>query len=129
MAGLAVAGALVGIAFIVRRADRVDRQAAVLAGLFAAGLGMLGLVIGALAAILDERATSLPPDWPFLTIGLVSGACALAIGWVGGRALAAASASDADLPAIQVALLRRCLPLMVVGNGAIGLALLILFFG
>lgn len=129
VAGLAVAGALLGIGLIARTAGRVDPKAALLGAMFVIGLGTLGAVTGILAIVLDERASSLPPDWPFVAIGVISGACALAIGWIGGHALAAASAGDADLVAIRAGMLRRIVPLALVGDGAIGVAMLMLFVG
>jgi len=126
VAGLALAGALLGIALIVRDAGRVDPRAALLGAMFTIGLGTLGAVVGILAIVLDERASTSPPDWLFVAIGLVGGACALAIGRVGSRALMAATARNADLAAIQARMLRRIVPLAVVGDGAIGVAALIL---
>ena len=129
VAGLAVAGALLGIGIIARSAGRVDPQAALLGAMFTIGLGTLGAVTGILAIVLDERGTGAPPDWPFIVVGIVGGVCALSIGWVGGRALTAATAADADLAAIRTAMLRRIVPLDVVAIAAIGVGLLLLVVG
>ena len=126
VAGLAVAGALLGIGI---SAGRVDPQAALLGAMFTIGLGTLGAVTGILAIVLDERGTGAPPDWPFIVVGIVGGVCALSIGWVGGRALTAATAADADLAAIRTAILRRIVPLDVVAIAAIGVVLLLLVVG
>jgi F-type H+-transporting ATPase subunit c len=128
-AGLALTGTVLGIALVLRQLDRVDRSAALLGAMFTTGLGTLGAVIGILAIVLDERATTLPPDWPFVAIGLISGFCALAAGWLGGRAEALATTDGADLPAIRAGMVRRQLPFLVVGNGAVAAAILILLFG
>jgi F0F1-type ATP synthase membrane subunit c/vacuolar-type H+-ATPase subunit K len=128
-AGLALSGTVLGIALILRQLDRVDRPAALLGAMFTTGLGTLGAVIGILAIVLDERATTLPPDWPFVAIGLVSGICALAAGWFGGRAQALATTDGADLAAIRAGMLRRQMPVVVVGNCAVAVAILILLFG
>jgi F0F1-type ATP synthase membrane subunit c/vacuolar-type H+-ATPase subunit K len=129
VAGLAVAGALLGIGVIARHAGRVDPQAALLGAMFAIGLGTLGAVTGIFAIVLDERGSDVPPDWPFVAIGVISGACALGIGWIGGRALTAATVADADLAAIRTGMLRRIVPLVIVGVVAMGVAMLMLVVG
>ncbi len=129
VAGLAVAGALVGIVLIAGHAGRVDPPAVLIVAMFVIGLGTLGATTGILAIALDEGGSSLPPDWPFVGLGLVSGSCALALGWVGSRALVAASVHGADLSAIHASEIRRSLPLLLVGLGALGLGMLILFLG
>jgi hypothetical protein len=129
VAGLALAGTLIGIALIARHAGRVDPQAALLGAMFTIGLGTLGAVVGIMAVVIDERGTNHVPDWPFIVLGLIGGSCALVMGWFGGRAMDAAAVDRPDLVAIQSALTRRCLPLLAVGVGAIGLAVLTVIGG
>ena len=116
VAGLAVAGALLGIGIIARSAGRVDPQAALLGAMFTIGLGTLGAVTGILAIVL-------------IVVGIVVEVCDLSIGCVGDRALTAATAADADRAAIRTAMLRRIVPLDVVAIAAIGVGLLLLVVG
>ncbi len=127
--GLGLSGTLIGIILIVRHADHVDRQAALLGAMFAMGLGVLAAVVGTLAIVLDERATTIPPDWSFVVVGLVSGAAALLMGRAGGQALAAAAVAEIGaLPAIRTTFLRRLLPLELFGLGGAAIAIAILLF-
>ncbi len=129
-AALALTGTLVGIGLVARHIDRVDRQAAFLGAMFAMGLGVLGAVAGVLATIADERATSLPQDWPFVTLGAVAGTAALLMGRAGGQALAAAALADPiGLPAIRARFIRGAIPLELFGLGGAAIAIAILLFG
>jgi hypothetical protein len=93
-------------------------------------LGVLAAVAGILATIADERATNLPPDWPFVALGAMAGTAALLMGRAGGQALAAAALADpVGLPAIRARFIRGAIPLELFGLGGAAIAIAILLFG
>jgi hypothetical protein len=69
------------------------------------------------------------PDWPFGVLGLINGACALAIGWIGAPGVAAMRGVDETIArATSQSVIKRTFPLELVYFVAslIGVALALL---
>jgi F0F1-type ATP synthase membrane subunit c/vacuolar-type H+-ATPase subunit K len=128
-AGPAAAGAIIGVA-IALDAGGLDRRASSLGLSFIAGLGVLGVVAGLIATLVDGPGATSVVDWPFVVLGLIGGASALGVGLTGGVALRATEGVDADaVKSIQIAQLTRCLWLLIAGDGAVGIAIALLLLG
>lgn len=126
-AGPAIVGAIIGLGLIVRGAGDVDLPTACFAALFLLGLASLGATVALLAMFIPTGGAAAPSDWPFVVLGLASGASALGIGITGSRSLQAMKGSDEPTAkAISARQIRRCLPLQVVAIGATVIAILLI---
>jgi F0F1-type ATP synthase membrane subunit c/vacuolar-type H+-ATPase subunit K len=121
----AVAGSLISLALIEK--DGFRGPVTVLGLMFSGGLGSLGVVVGALASILSGTGTP-PLDAPFIALGVLMAAAALAIAAVGAPMIREIVTTDVDeLQRAQVRLVRTIAPYQFVGVFSAAVALLILF--
>lgn len=129
-AGPAVAGAFVGLGLIVRRAGESTTWVSLLASTLIIGLAVLGVVVAMLSVFIVEAGTGTLIDWPFVLLGLASGASALAIGSTGARSIPKVAAADGpSAKTVQSAELSRILPFEGIAIGCSVVAILLIFVG
>jgi hypothetical protein len=110
VAGLAIAGAVIGLLPIVRDAGRLDPWVVSKAVVAIVCLALLGLVVAVLASVIREAVAAAPPAWPFPILGLISAGGSIGLGVVGGRSLPAIAAAD---EAAGTALMAKAIPRIV----------------
>lgn len=93
-AGPAAAGAIVGIAIIVRNQPTADVQIVPIAVSFVVGMGVLGAVAAMMALTFADGGPKHPISGPFEVLGLVSLASAIGIGLTGARAVRSMNGAD-----------------------------------
>jgi F0F1-type ATP synthase membrane subunit c/vacuolar-type H+-ATPase subunit K len=93
-AGPAVVGGLIGLVLIARHRRVGDSAISALAAMYVLGAAVLGCVVALMALVVVEEPTKSLTDWPFVILGLVSGASALAIGATGATAVRAMRGAD-----------------------------------
>ena len=93
-AGPAAAGAIIGIAIIVRNQPTANAQLVPIAVSFVVGMGVLGAVVAMMALTLADVGTKHPISGPFELLGLVSLASAIGIGLTGARAVRSMNGAD-----------------------------------
>ena len=125
-AGPAVAGAVVGIGLIVRRAASSDAQVSIVAAMFIVGMAVLGIVVALLGVFIVEVERSTLSDWPFVILGFASGASAIAIGVTGTRTVPKMTgADDQTRKALQSAQISRIVPFEAIAVGCSGIGILL----
>jgi hypothetical protein len=90
----AVIGGIVGLALVAHRARAGDQSISTLAALNILGIAFLGVVVAMMALLIVEEPTKDLTDWPFVVLGLINGASALAIGVTGGAAVQSMRGAD-----------------------------------
>ncbi len=95
-AGPAAAGAIVGLGLVVRHRHGSDAGVSTIGAMGIVGLAVLGIVVALLAFVIPVVGTTTLSDWPFIILGPVSGASALAIGVTGARALGSMTGADEE---------------------------------
>lgn len=128
----AVAGAIAGLAIVIRDRDETDSRAATLGMSFVAGLGVLGVAVAMLAATtFTEPGKAAAPDWVYVIFGGGSTLAVLAIGLVGGAGIRAAHAltpaalDDASYRVALNQLIARCIPFLALGWGSGAIAVVL----
>jgi len=118
-AGPAVVGAVIGLGLVVRHRQTADPRLVPHAVVFIVGLANLGIVVALLAYILGEDGPKHPIEGPFVILGLVSLASALAIGRTGARAVRSLERADEIASkAIQAKQIARNALFQIAGVGA-----------
>ncbi len=93
-AGPAAAGAIVGIAIIVRNQPTANAQLVPIAMSFTIGMGFLGALVAMLALTFADVGAKHPINGPFELLGLVSLASAIGIGLTGAGAVRSMNGAD-----------------------------------
>jgi hypothetical protein len=124
LAGLpALAGGLAALAIIVRSDRPIDRRAGAIGRAYVLALGALGVVVMALAYLIEVTATASPaPDLAYIALGLLSGIAEIGVGRVGSAGIRALGGSavwpidgQTGRPVELQQLVARCLPFFVLG--------------
>jgi hypothetical protein len=93
-AGPAAIGGIIGLALVARQRAAGDPRISTLAAIYILNIVVLGIVVALLALSIVEGPTKDLADWPFVVLGLISGASALAIGATGATAVRAMRGVD-----------------------------------
>ena len=128
-AGPAAIGGIIGLALVARQRGVGDPRISTLAAVYILNIVVLGIVVAMLAIFVVEEATKNLTDWPFLVLGMISGASALAIGATGATGVRAMRGVDEQAgKAIAQALISRSglLQIPIVAASAIAIALIVL---
>lgn len=126
-AGPAVVGALVGLGLVVRHRQTADPRLIPQAVFFIVGLAALGIVVAVLAYSFGEDGPKHPIEGPFLILGLVSLASALAIGATGADAVRSMEGADETASkAIAARQISRSALFQLAGVGASVIAILLI---
>jgi hypothetical protein len=127
VAGLAIAGAVIGLLPIVRDAGRFDPWVVSKAIIAIVCLAVLGLVVAVLASVIRAVVAAGPPAWPFPILGLISAGGSIGLGLVGGRSLPAIAAANEET---GIALMAKAIPRIVpfelaaYGSAIVGIVLI-----
>ncbi len=106
---LAIAGSVIGIVVMARRAGRLDRGIAALGTACMVGIVTLSIVLVLLLVAFDQGVVVAIGVPPLVALGIISGLSALAIGVLGAHGLAVLTTVDAQSAgAIRAQLLRQC---------------------
>jgi hypothetical protein len=127
-AGPSVVGGLIGLILVGRHARAGDPTVTTLAALYVVTTASLGIVVALLALFVVEEPTKSLPDWPFVIVGLINAACALAIGATGATAVAGMLGVDEPTSsAIARAQIMRCALLQIpfVAASAVAIVLIV----
>jgi hypothetical protein len=126
-AGPAVVGALIGLALIARHWRVADRGTAAFAAVYVFAIANLGCVVALLGVFVVEPAAKSLADWPFVILGFVSGATALAFGATGATAVRSMQGADESAAkAIVAAQISRSALLQIVFTTAGVVAVLLI---
>lgn len=129
-AGPAAAGAIVGLGLVVRHRLRSDPGISTFGAMFVVGLAILGIVVALLAVFFRDVGTTTLTDWPFIILGPVSTASALAIGVTGARALGSMMGADEETAkVIAAAQISRSVLFQLAAIGASVVAILLILIG
>jgi hypothetical protein len=122
----AMAGGSIGLGMIMRQIGQMDRQAAMFGAVYIVGLAVLGAVLAVLAFLTLRESPAAQGDWPFVLLGLASGAAALGIGVSGSRSIRSIEGADeTTATAIVKRQIRRVVPLQAVAVSASAIAILL----
>jgi hypothetical protein len=129
-AGPAAAGAIVGLGLVVRHRPDSDPGVSTMGAMFVVGLAVLGIVVALLAFLIPQVGTTTLTGWPFIILGPVSAASALAIGVTGARALGSMAGADEETAkAIAARQISRGALFQLPAIGASVVAILLILIG
>lgn len=128
-AGPAVIGGIIGLALVARQWGAGDSRISTLAAVDILSVVVLGIVVALLTVFIVQQPTKDLADWPFVILGLINGASALAIGATGATAVRAMRGVDEQRgKAIVKAQISRTslIQITFVAASAIAIALIVL---
>jgi hypothetical protein len=128
-AGPAVIGGIIALALVARERGAGDPLISKLAAVHILNIVVLGIVVALLALFIVQEPTKDLADWPFVILGLINGASALAIGATGATAVRAMRGVDEQTgKAIAQAQIFRSglIEIPFVAASAIAIALMVL---
>jgi hypothetical protein len=124
---IAFAGAVTGLAQLIRNSSDLDHWIVPRAAVFIGSLGALSVSVAILAAFISEPGGATPPSWAFLVLGAVSAVGSIGIGIVGTRSIAdMASVDDVAARVLMSRTIARILPFefLAVGSSMLGIVLI-----
>jgi hypothetical protein len=88
-AGPAVIGGIIALALVARQRGAGDPRISTLAAVYILNIVVLGIVVALLTLFIVQEPAKDLADWPFVILGLINGASALATGATGATAVRA----------------------------------------
>lgn len=127
-AGPALLGALIGLGLILVHSSTLDARTAAFCAMFTIGIGLLGVVVAALAWFIAVPGAETGGGLAFTVLGLVSGTAAVGLGVVGTGGIRTIPDGDADaLKAYQSRVIYRSTPFQVAGIAASAVAIALVY--
>ena len=122
----ALVGAIIGLGLILVNASTLDTQTAAFCAMFTIAIGLLGVVVAALAWFIAVPVAQTGVGLTFTVLGLISGAAAIGLGAVGGRGVGVIPDGDLDAQkAYQSRVVYRSMPFQVAAIGASAVAIVL----